>query len=188
MSSNQDHLTRRTLLKTGAGGALIPMLPPDNSIAAETISAQRDVYQELGVRPMINAAGTITTLGGSLMPPEVMSAWIAAAKSFVSLTELQDRVGERIAKRIGVDAALVTTGAAGGILVGTAAAVTLHDPTRISQLPLSPELELQVIRQASHRDCYDNQVKACGVRLVDVQTRRDLERRAQSSNRDDVLV
>ncbi len=43
------------------------------------------------------------------------------------MLDLQDRIGEKIAKLLGVEAALVTTGAAGGILVGTAAAVTYRD-------------------------------------------------------------
>ncbi len=176
MGSSNDNVTRRTVLKTGAGGALATVLARDNSMATETTLEQPDVYKTLGIRPIINAAGTITTLGGSLMPPKVIAAWTAAAQSFVSLTELQDRVGEKIAERLGVEAALVTTGAAGGILVGTAAAVTHRDQSLIERLPLPAEMDLQVIRQMSHRECYDNQVTACGVRLVDVETRRDLER------------
>ncbi len=43
-------------------------------------------------------------------------------------------------------------------------------------MPLPAEMNLQVMRQTSHRECYDNQVKTCGVRLVDVETREDLER------------
>ena len=58
----------------------------------------------------------------SLMPPEVVAAWTEAASRFVNLAELQDRIGERIAKLIGVEAALVTTRAAGALLLRTAAA------------------------------------------------------------------
>jgi L-seryl-tRNA(Ser) seleniumtransferase len=75
-----------------------------------------------------------------------------------------------------VEAALVTSGAAGGIMIGTAAAVTYRDHELIRQLPLPPEMGLEVIRQSAHQDCYDNQVKASGVTLVDVETREDLER------------
>ena len=174
MSSN--NVTRRTVLEAGAGGALATMLVRDNTMATEINVDQLDVYEALDIRPIINAAGTITTLGGSLMPLEVVAAWTAAAQSFVSLTELQDRVGEKIAARIGVEAALVTTGAAGGILVGTAAAVTHRARSLVSRLPLPREMDLQVIRQSSHQECYDNQVMTCGVRLVDVETREDLER------------
>lgn len=169
-------MTRRAALKTSAGGALAAMVHQNNSIAEETTIEPLDAYKALGISPIINAAGTITTLGGSLMPPEVVAAWNAASQSFVRLPELQDRVGERIAELLGVDAALVTTGAAGGIMVGTAAAVTYRDRSLISQLPLPPEMGLEVIRQKSHSECYDNQVTACGVSLVDVETREDLER------------
>ena len=175
MSDDSD-FTRRTALKTGAGSALAAILVGDGAIAQESKIEQMDVYKALGVRPIINAAGTITAIGGSLMPPEVIAAWQAAAQSFVSLPELQDRVGERIAKLLGVEAALVTTGAAGGILVGTAAAITHRDRSLVSRLPLPPDMDIEVIRQKSHRECYDNQVEACGVRLVDVESREDLER------------
>ena len=80
------------------------------------------MYGELGVRKIINAAGTFTAMGGSLMPPEVVAAWNAASKNFVDLLQLQNRVGEKIASLLGVEAALVTTGAAGGMQLGTAAA------------------------------------------------------------------
>jgi L-seryl-tRNA(Ser) seleniumtransferase len=130
----------------------------------------------LGVKKIINAAGTFTALGGSLMPQEVVAAWTAASRSFVDLLKLQDRVGEKIAALLGVEAALVTTGAAGGMLLATAAALTVRDATRIPRLPLPPDEGAEVIRQASHRTCYDQQVQACGVKLVDVETREHLER------------
>lgn len=147
MSLSKD-VSRRTVLKTAAGGAVATAIMRDNySMATETTSGQPDVYKMLGIRPIINAAGTITTLGGSLMPPEVVAAWTAAAESFVNLNELQDRVGEKIAERLGVEAALVTAGAAGGILVGTAAAVTHRDRSLVARLPLPPDMDLQVIRR-----------------------------------------
>lgn len=176
--SDESHypITRRMVLKTGAGGAVSAALIREVCMATERAPRQGSVYEALGVRPIINAAGTITTLGGSIMPPEVITAWNAASQSFVNLLELQDRVGERIAELLGVEAALVTTGAAGGIVVGTAAAVTHRDRSLIGRLPLPPDMRLEVIRQKAHRACYDNQVRACGVRLVDVETRDDLER------------
>jgi len=177
MDENQSRISRRTLLATGAGGAIGGMLAGDASASVkEPKAVKRDVYRELGVKPIINAVGTITTLGGSLMPPEVLAAWNAAAGSFVNLLELQDRIGERIAKLLDVEAALVTTGAAGGIVVGTAAAVTYRDRALIGRLPLPPKMGIEVIRQKSHRACYDHQVQACGVRLIDVETQEQLQR------------
>ena len=173
------NLSRREVLASGAGGVMGGILMSGATHGAETPSAA-DVYRTLGVKPIINAAGSITTLGGSIMPPEVLAAWNAAAQNFVPLIELQDRVGERIAKLLGVEAALVTTGAAGGILVGTAAVLTYRDHSLVSRLPFSSEMGLEVIRQKSHRECYDNLVTACGVKMVDVETREDLERAINS--------
>ena len=42
-----------------------------------------NVYDALGVVRVINAQGTFTSLGGSVMPPEVVAAWAEASKHFV---------------------------------------------------------------------------------------------------------
>ncbi len=176
MEDHLENISRRSLLMGAAGGAVGGVLAGDaQATAGKGDVVARGVYGELGVQPIINAAGTITTLGGSLMPPEVVAAWNAAAQGFVNLLELQERVGDQIAKSLGVEAALVTTGAAGGMVVATAAAITYRDPDLIGQLPLPPEKGLTVIRQKTHRQCYDRQIVACGVQLVDVETVRELE-------------
>src|SRR5258708_39269033 len=116
----QPRMTRRNALQVGAGLTIGGALGESALAAAE--SAKPNVYEALGVKRVINAAGTFTNLGGSLMPPEVAAAWVEASKSFVNLADLQDKVGARIAKLIGVEAAMVTTGAAGALQLGTAAA------------------------------------------------------------------
>src|SRR5512143_1293216 len=57
-----------------------------------------DIYDELGVRKVINGSATLTMLGGSLMPPEVLAAMADAAGHFVDIDELQEKVGQRIAE------------------------------------------------------------------------------------------
>ena len=135
-----------------------------------------DVYEALGVKRVINATGTVTNLGGSLMPPEVVAAWRDAARHFVNLLELQERVGERIAQLAGVEAALVTTGAAGAILLGTAAAVTRGDPRFIRRLPDTAGMKNEVLIQKAHHSCYDNQLCDVGVKLIDVETPADVKK------------
>lgn len=165
------------MLKSGAGGALGGVLTAASwsEIPAGQITAEESVYEVLGVQTVINAAGTLTTLGGSLMPPEVIGAYVSASKHFVDLLQLQDRVGQRIAKLIGVEAAMVTTGAAGAMLLATAAAVTRGNEELIARLPDTRGMKNEVITQKTHHTCYDRQIAACGVRLVDVETREDLE-------------
>jgi L-seryl-tRNA(Ser) seleniumtransferase len=134
------------------------------------------VYESLGLKPVINAMGTFTVLGGSVMPPEVIAAWAEAARHFVDIVELHDRVGARIAELVGVDAAMVTTGAAGALLLGTAAAVTRGDANLISRLPDTSGMRNEVVIQESHHTGYDNQLTDVGVKLIDVRTPADVER------------
>jgi seryl-tRNA(Sec) selenium transferase len=93
----------------------------------------------------------------------------------VDMGELQDRIGQRISALIGVEAALVTTGAAGAMLLATAAAVTRGDPQRIARLPDTLGMQNEVITQKSHHTGYDRQITNCGVKLIDVETREELE-------------
>lgn len=133
------------------------------------------IYESLGVSPVINAAGTFTELGGSIMSREVTAAWQAAAKYFVDLRELQDCVGRRIALMLNVEAALVTGGAASGIMLATAAAVTLRDSEFLRRQVVSADgRPFEVIRQRSHRDSYDRQIEMCGVTIIDVDSAKDL--------------
>jgi L-seryl-tRNA(Ser) seleniumtransferase len=174
MKKNPAKLTRRGLLQAGAGAALGSVLG-ENAMATPH-SVGLSVYERLGVKHIINATGTVTNLGGSLMPPEVAAAWLDASRHFVNLLDLHDKVGDKIARLIGVEAALVTTGASGALLLGTAAVVTRGDRDAIRRLPNTTGLRNEVILQRSHHSCYDNQLTDVGVRLVDVETAADVAR------------
>jgi L-seryl-tRNA(Ser) seleniumtransferase len=110
------------------------------------------------------------------MPPEVVAAWVDASRHFVNLVDLQEKVGARIAQLVGVEAALVTTGAAGALLLGTAAAVTRGDRRLIPRLPDTAGMRNEVVLQKAHHSCYDNQLTDVGVRLIDVETADDVRR------------
>ena len=138
-------------------------------------AVKRDYFKELGVRPFINAAGTYTTLTASLMHPEVMQAIDFAAKQFVHLIELHDAVGRRIAELIGCEAAMVSTGAASALTLGTAACMTGTSQELIRRLPDTTGMKTEVIIQKSHRYGYDHAVRDCGTRFVEVETSDDLE-------------
>jgi len=144
--------------------------------AAQGRSGRRDYFRELGVRPFINAAGTYTAMTASLMPPDVMEAINYASKHYVMLDELHDRVGQRIATLVRSEAAMVTSGAASALTLGTAAVLTGTDRQRIVDLPNLAGMTSEVIIQKSHRFGYDHAVRNCGVGLVEVETAEDLER------------
>src|SRR5947209_4067248 len=124
-------MSRRDLLQSTAGLAAAGALAVEAPTRAESVPGRPNVYETIGVKTVINATGTVTILGGSLMPPEVVAAWVEASRYFVNMNELQERVGERIAKLVHVEAAMVTTGAAGALLLGAAAVVTRGESARI---------------------------------------------------------
>ena len=177
--------SRRRLLE---GGPLLPILsglapswvfgsPKSRAAVAEPgDSAGSNIYERLGVRTHINAKGTYTYLTGSLLPPEVAQAMEEAAEHYVVLEELQRAVGERIARLLGVDAACVTSGAAGAMTLGVAACVAGSDPEKIKRLPDTTGMKNQVIIQKKHRYSFDHAIRNVGVRLVEVETEEDLDR------------
>ena len=83
-----------------------------------------DIYRELGVRKVVNAWGTVTKLGGSLMDSEVLEAMRSAAGSFVDMDELHTVAGAKIAELLQVEACCVTCGAAAGLTIAVAACMT----------------------------------------------------------------
>ena len=126
------------------------------------------VYDDLGVSTVINAAGTLTRLGGSRMPPEVLAAMAAASQSFVRIEDLQVAAGRVIAAATGAEDGYVTAGAAAGLLLGTAACVAGLDPAAMDRLPDTRGLKNEVVVQRVHRNSYDHAVRTVGIRLVEV--------------------
>ncbi|MEZ4708642.1 MAG: aminotransferase class V-fold PLP-dependent enzyme [Caldilineaceae bacterium] len=126
------------------------------------------IYDELGVRPIINASATLTRLGGSVMPQAVVDAMQEASRHFVDLEQLQRRVGERLAELTHNEAAYVSCGAAAGLVLATAACVAGANPAAIAQLPDTTGLKNEVIIHKSHRNGYDHAVRQVGVKLVEI--------------------
>ena len=109
-----------------------------------------DIYEKLGVRKIINAWGTITTVGGSRMQRECFQAMEEAGRSFVFLDELHTKAGQYIAQLVGVEAAYISSGAAGGIVLAAAACLTGTDPQKIVALPSTEGWRNEIIAQKSH--------------------------------------
>jgi uncharacterized pyridoxal phosphate-dependent enzyme len=136
-----------------------------------------NVYDELGVTTVINGQGTMTTLGGSLIRPEVEAVMAQATKHFVSIPQLEVAAGKKIAEMLKLPegyAALVTSGAAGAIQSGLAGILTGKNEQFIQQLPDLTGMKSEVIIQKSHRNPFDHQLRATGVKLIEVETRDEL--------------
>jgi L-seryl-tRNA(Ser) seleniumtransferase len=166
-------LNRRRFLQ---GKLSLPLLGPWLSRRAQGANKPRDFFRELGVKGFINAAEPFTALTGALMPAEVKEAWDYGVAKYVRLDELHDAVGKRIAELIGCESAMVTSGAASALTLGTAACMTGADREKVRRLPGTSGMKNEVIIQKSHRYGYDHAVRNCGIRYVEVETREELER------------
>src|SRR5579885_2846587 len=136
-------------------------------------------YTELGVTPVINAEGTMTMLGGSLIRPEVEAVMSQAAQHFVSIPALEVAAGKRIAEMLKLPqgySVLLTSGAAGAIQSGLAGILTGDNESFIKQLPDLTGMKSEVIIQKTHRNPFDHQLRGTGIRLIEVETRDQLHR------------
>jgi L-seryl-tRNA(Ser) seleniumtransferase len=138
----------------------------------------QSVPQQLGVRPVINAAATLTKLGGSIMPPEVVEAMSAASRSYVDMFEYNRKVGERLAELTHNEAAFVTSGAAAGIAVGVASCIAGTNKDLQQSFPYLDGVEkTNVVVYKSQRNPYDYAARQTGARLVEIEPDGDdLER------------
>lgn len=161
-------ITRRNLLH---GSGLLGLWPFSKLKLSAATERSANLYQELGIRPVINCRGTHTVLGASKMWPELHAAMTEASHHFVILDELQQKIGERLARLIGCEDAMVTTGAAGAITLGTCASLAGSDPAKIRQLPDVTGMKSEVIIQKVHRNGYDHAVRNAGARIIEVDNR-----------------
>ncbi len=133
-----------------------------------------DYFAELGVKPFINAIGPYSSLGGNTMWPEVIEAMDYAIKNKARMTDLHDAVGKRIAELTGAQAAMVSSGATGAIILATAACMTMGDEERMERIPDSSGMPNEVIILKSQRYMYDRSIRAPGAVLVEVETADDI--------------
>lgn len=164
---------RRTFIKGAAGAMPLSLIGGTRLSAADTV-VERDYYAELGVTPIINAAGAYSALGGARMRDEVVAAMRYAATHKVKMRELHDAVGQRIATLVGSEAAMVTSGATASMVLGTAACMTLGDEDKMRQLPDTNGMRDEIIIQKKHRYTYDRALTVAGGRFVEVATEADV--------------
>src|SRR6267154_5662802 len=181
-----DSWNRRTFL--GTLGALVGTIfsgrkafafPGGKAASVSGFGATGNVYEELGVTTVINGQGTMTVLGGSLMRTEVEAVMALAGRHFCSIPDLEVAAGNRIAEMLTLPdgyTALVTSGAAAAMQSGLAGILTGDNPEFIERLPDLTGMKSEVIIQKSHRNPFDHQLRATGVKLIVVETPEDVRR------------
>src|SRR5437899_11535318 len=133
-----------------------------------TTTTASGICEQLGVKPVINARGNNTVLGGTTPSARVRRAMQEAERSYVDMQQLLERSGIVIADLLGAEAAYVTPGAAAALALGTAACITGADPDKIGRLPDTTGMPGTVLIQAGHRYHYERTVTVPGARLVQV--------------------
>lgn len=128
------------------------------------------IFEWLDVRPVINACGIYTDLGGSRLAPAVWQAMTAANDHFIDMVDLLEHTGDVIADMIGAEAARVTPGASAAIALGIGACMTGCEQRRIEALPDTSAMPREVILQRGHRYKYQRCVELAGACIVEVGT------------------
>jgi len=124
------------------------------------------VYTRLGARPVINAAGNQTVLGGSILSPAVKAAMEEAGNSYVEMEELLAKSGEHIASLLGVEAAYVTSGCYAALVLCSAAVMTGNDPDKMAQLPDTTGMKNEILLQRRQRYGFDRAFTVPGGKLI----------------------
>ncbi len=172
--------TRRQLFQWGGYltglGALSGGVLRGTSSAQPRAASRPGIYGAIGVRPLINARGTVTIVGATRTVPEVKRAMEDAAREYVQIDELVDGVGRRLATLTGAEWGIVTSGASAALTVATAGCITGGDPDKLAQLPDLRNLKDEVVTPRYSRTAYDHALKAVGVRMIEVATRDEFDK------------
>ncbi|WP_409309197.1 D-glucosaminate-6-phosphate ammonia lyase [Pectobacterium sp. B1J-3] len=132
----------------------------------------QNIYQQLGLKRVINACGKMTILGVSSVAPDVMKATAQAASAFVEIDRLVDRTGELLSRYTGAEDSYVTSCASAGIAIAVAAAITRGDRARVTLMPDSTGMANEVVMLRGHNVDYGapitSAIRLGGGRVVEV--------------------
>jgi L-seryl-tRNA(Ser) seleniumtransferase len=156
--------SRRQFLRGAGAAPLLGGALTGRAGAAKNKMSSKSIYEELGVRTLINGRGVATFYSSTLMPPEVHRAMERASEHYVEIVELQKAVGARLAQYAGTESAMVCSGSAACIAHATAGCIAGTDPDKISRLPDTDGMKNEVI--ITHRNVWDRSIALTGAKLV----------------------
>lgn len=167
--------TRRKLFRFG--GAPLALRYASGLAAAagaQAATQTENVYTRIGVRPYINCTAAYTIYSGLQTLDRVKRAMDEGSRYSVSIDELMDKAGQRLAQLLGAESAIVSAGAASAFTLATAACVVGADPEKMQTLPHLQGLKDEVIMPRESRNEYDHAIRAVGVKLVTVGSRDEM--------------
>ncbi|MBY5717301.1 aminotransferase class V-fold PLP-dependent enzyme [Rhizobium leguminosarum] len=129
-----------------------------------------DIRPSLGLRPVINVSGTMTSLGASIVVPEAISAMASILPHFVEINDLQRKASAVIARLTGGEAGFVTASCSAGISLAVAGAITGNNLLAIEKLPDVVPEKNEVLVQMGHVVSYgapvDQAIRLAGGKVV----------------------
>ncbi|NZD49925.1 aminotransferase class V-fold PLP-dependent enzyme [Rhizobium leguminosarum] len=129
-----------------------------------------DIRPSLGLRPVINVSGTMTSLGASIVVPEAISAMASILPHFVEINDLQRKASGVIARLTGGEAGFVTASCSAGISLAVAGAITGNNLLTIERLPDVVPEKNEVLVQMGHVVSYgapvDQAIRLAGGKVV----------------------
>src|SRR5437660_2934945 len=172
--------TRRKLFRQGGLLAAFGFLRPGAAQTAHRADAGAlqigpNLYESIGVRPLVNCRGTFTIITGSQSLPDVKRAMEEASRHYVHLDELMLAVSQRLAALTKAEWGIVTAGCAAAITHATAACIAGADPEKMQKLPDLTGLKNEIIMPRYSRNVYDHASRMLGATIVDVDTAEQLE-------------
>jgi len=181
-------MKRRNVIKaltllplTGSVFPLKSVLASQDSASVGPIKVGPQIFQSIGVEPLINCMGTFTIIGGSLERPSVRAAMDAASRNFVQYDELAEGIGKRMAEITGAEWGMVSAGCAAGLKHVTAACVTGGNPEKLIRIPdLTGMDKTEVVIPRHSRNEYDHAIRNIGVKVINVDTLEELEQALNS--------
>ncbi|MGA2591890.1 MAG: PLP-dependent transferase [Bryobacteraceae bacterium] len=172
-------LSRRGLFRSGAilAAAGVSASIPEPALAAPARSLElgANLYQSIGVTPLVNCRGTYTIITGSQTLPEVKQAMEAASHAYVQMDELMDAVGQRLAELTKAEWGIVTAGCAAALTHATSACIAGGDPEKMQRVPNLSGLKNEVVAPRYSRNEYDHAVRMLGVKMIEVETAAQFE-------------
>ena len=173
-------MERRDIIKSLSvlpfAGSFLPLESLLTSVTGPLIPGP-NIYQSIGIDPVINCVGTYTIIGGSIERPEVVQAMHDASGFFVQYDELAFGIGRRLAEITGAEWGMVSAGCAAGMKHVTAACVAGGNPEKLIRIPdLTGFDKTEVVSPRSSRNAYDHALRNIGVKLITVSDIEELGR------------
>ncbi|HZT30770.1 MAG TPA: aminotransferase class V-fold PLP-dependent enzyme [Bryobacteraceae bacterium] len=165
-------MNRRDMFRGVGGGLMAAGLAGRAPAKAATRGGGPNIYEKIGVRPLINCKGTFTIISGSLTLPEVKEAMDEASRHYVHLDELMDAVGQRLAELTKAEWGIITAGCAAAATHATAACIAGNNPEKMQRLPTDlAGLKDEVVMPRQSRNVYDHAIRMLGVKMITPETR-----------------